>query len=56
MLTQMLGEDGIDVFEKRIPIEIIWTNVALWMHSPEFVYWMHPADYDDAVRRLLVAA
>jgi hypothetical protein len=50
MLMQMLGDDGIDVFEKHIPIEIFWTNLRLWKHAPEFVYWMHPVDYDAAVR------
>jgi hypothetical protein len=50
MLMRMLGEEGIDVFEKHIPIEIFWTNLALLKHSPEYVYWMHAADFDDAVR------
>jgi hypothetical protein len=45
----MLGRDGIDVFEKHIPIEIFWTNLALWKHSAEYVYWLHPVDYDRAV-------
>jgi hypothetical protein len=57
MLMHMLGTgNGIEVFEKHIPIEIFWTNLALWKRSPEFVYWMHAADCDDAVPRLLVAA
>jgi hypothetical protein len=57
MLMRMLGTgNGIEVFEKHIPIEIFWTNLRLWKHAPEFVYWMHAADYDDAVRRLSVAA
>jgi hypothetical protein len=56
VLTQMLGVDGIDVFEKHIPIEIFWTNLALWKHSPGYVYWLHPVDYDAAVRRPMVRA
>jgi hypothetical protein len=50
MLMQMLGRDGIQVFEKHIPIEIFWTNLRLWKHAPEFVYWMQPVDYEAAVR------
>jgi hypothetical protein len=50
MLMRMLGEEGIDVFEKHIPIEIFWTNLALLKHAPEYVYWMHAADFDEAVR------
>ena len=50
MLMQMLGGDGIQVLEKHIPIEIFWTNVALLKHAPEYVYWMHAADFDESVR------
>jgi hypothetical protein len=46
----MLGQEGIEVFEKHIPIEIFWTNLALLKHAPEYVYWMHAADFDEAVR------
>jgi hypothetical protein len=57
MRMHMLGTgNGIEVFEKHIPIEIFWTKLALWKRSPEFVYWMHAADCDDAVPHLLVAA
>ena len=51
LLMRMLGTDnGIELFEKHIPIEVFWTNLALWKHAPEYVYWMHAVDYDRAVR------
>jgi hypothetical protein len=56
MPMQLLDDGGIVWFEKHIPIEIFWTNLRLWKHAPEFVYFMHPVDYDRAVRRLSVAA
>jgi hypothetical protein len=49
VLTQMLG-DKVAVFEPPIPLDALWLNLAGARHSPEYVYWLHPADYDAAVR------
>jgi hypothetical protein len=53
MLMRFLGEEGIELFEKHIPIEVFWTNLRLLKHSPEYVYWMHAVDYDRAVRAVI---
>jgi hypothetical protein len=50
MLTQMLG-DEVAVFEPPIPLDTLWQNLGSARYSPEYVHWLHPADYDAAVRR-----
>jgi hypothetical protein len=49
MLTQMLGGTDIAVFDPPIPVDQFWLNTSA-RHSPGYVYWMHPADYDAAMR------
>jgi hypothetical protein len=60
----MRGGDKVAVFGAPIPLDALWRDLAgarqpntpklkpdILRYSPEYAYWLHPADYDAAVRR-----
>jgi hypothetical protein len=51
----MLGGVEVRLLGSR-SMESLWLNLTGARHSPEYVHWLHPVDYDAAVRRLMVAA
>jgi hypothetical protein len=63
LLSQMLGGDKVAAFGAPIPLDALWRDLAsarqpntpklkpdILRYSPEYIYWLHPADYDAAVR------
>jgi hypothetical protein len=63
LLSQMLGGDKVAAFGAPIPLDALWRDLAsarqpntpklkpdILRYSPEYVYWLHPADYDAAMR------
>ena len=63
LLSQMSGGDKVAVFGAPISLDALWRDLAsarqpntpklqpdILRYSPEYVYWLHPVDYDAAVR------
>jgi hypothetical protein len=54
-LSQMLGGDETAVFDPPIPLADLFNDPVFYLTPRDgkvYVYWLHPADYDVAVKEI----